>query len=225
MRPKEAIAIGNALAGIPRQELDPCINLGASTDHFRRVMQPHIHHYVIGPLEERGVRVVHSDIKEDEAVDIVGDIFDAATLDRLAAVGAHALLCCNILGHVTDRAELVRRLDAVLAPGGHVVISVPYSYPLHFDPIDTYFRPTPDEIAALLPDYTVVESGFVSDSTFLHDLVARHGRLGALRHIAISLLKTVMIWRGRTWWMGHFHRYLWLLRPYKVSWIVARKPV
>jgi len=224
VRRNEAVAIGSALGEVPAAELDPCLNLGASTRHFRTVMQPHVHHEVIGPLEARGVRVLHSDIKEDAAVDIVGDIFDDRTLEALAAVGARSVLCCNMFEHVENRAAMARRIDAVLQPGGFVMVSVPHSYPLHFDPIDTYFRPTPREIAGLFEGYAVIASGIVEDSTYLQDLRRRLGPTGTLRHIAASLLKTVMIWRGRQWWLAHFHRYLWLLRPYKVSWLLARKP-
>ena len=67
-------------------------------------------------------------------------------------MGAKCVLCCNILEHVADREAFARVCDQILSPGGTIVVSVPQSYPLHMDPIDTYYRPMPAEIAQLLVD-------------------------------------------------------------------------
>lgn len=41
--------------------------------------------------------------------------------------------------------------------------------------------------------------------------------------MARSAVKFFMFWRGLHWWKGHFHRYLWLFRPYKVTAVLLRK--
>lgn len=41
--------------------------------------------------------------------------------------------------------------------------------------------------------------------------------------MAKSAAKLPMFWRGMHWWQGHFHRYLWLFRPYKVTAVLMRK--
>ena len=70
-----------------------------------------------------------------------------------------AILCCNIFEHVEDRARFASICHDALRPGGYLVVSVPYSYPYHTDPIDTYLRPTPEEIAAMFPGYALIEFG------------------------------------------------------------------
>ena len=40
---------------------------------------------------------------------------------------------------------------SITADGGYILISVPYRYRIHHDPIDNGFRPTPGEILALFP--------------------------------------------------------------------------
>ena len=62
-----------------------------------------------------------------------------------------ALLCCNVLEHVRDPGEFARRCAMLVRPGGVIVVTVPRSYPHHADPIDTLYRPTPEEAAALFP--------------------------------------------------------------------------
>jgi hypothetical protein len=39
----------------------------------------------------------------------------------------------------------------------------------------------------------------------------------------VSVLKFAAFWRGKRKWLDHAHRYLWLLRPYKVTCVLLRK--
>ena len=53
---------------------DTVLNIGSSTKHFREIIQPHINNNLIQPLINKGARVIHIDIKDNNGVDIVGDI-------------------------------------------------------------------------------------------------------------------------------------------------------
>ena len=98
--------LGRTLAGSSTEELSPLLNLGASTRHFRQVEQPYIDELVFRPLEARGVRVIHSDLKAAEGVDLVGDVFDDADFARLKAARPRAVICTHMFEHVRDREEL-----------------------------------------------------------------------------------------------------------------------
>ena len=126
------------------EELSPLLNLGASTRHFRQVEQPYIDELVFRPLEARGVRVIHSDLKAAEGVDLVGDVFDDADFARLKAANPRSVICTHMFEHVLDREELARRLLSLLPERGLFFVTVPSSYHEHHDPIDTMYRPTPD---------------------------------------------------------------------------------
>lgn len=221
MRIEEARWIGQTLALVPTPELDPLIELGSSTEEFRTRLQPHIDALIHAPLRSRGVRVVHSDLKSAKGVDISGDFHDPAVRSEMKAVGARAVLCCNMFEHVTDRQRLATVCNDILAPGGLLVITVPHSYPVHLDPIDTYFRPSPEEIAGLFPDYAQVAGEVISSQTFLQEFIASSGKLATLRSILTGLLTP---WRGRQRMLARVHRVLWLFRPYEVSGVVLRKP-
>ena len=56
-----------------------------------------------------------------------------------------------MLEHVADIGLVARNLMSITADGGYILISVPYRYRIHHDPIDNGFRPTPGEILALFP--------------------------------------------------------------------------
>lgn len=223
MRIGEARHIGRLLDGLPAEDISPCLNLGSSTRQFRENDQPHIDEYLFRPLEERAVKVVHADMKEDDGVDIAGDIYDPSVREKIRTLGPRLILCCNMFEHVSDRERLAVSLENLVIERGYVLLTVPFSYPIHYDPIDTYFRPSPEELAALFPNFRKVDSIIVSDTTYLQDLRQANSLAGLLGHFFISALKFVAIWRGKRKWLSHFHRYFWLFRPYKVTLLLLQK--
>src|SRR5205085_4736707 len=53
--------------------------------------------------------------------------------------------------HVTDRQIVCAAIWSLLPPGGFLILTVPYRFPYHEDPIDTMFRPSVEELAQLFP--------------------------------------------------------------------------
>ena len=131
------------------ERLSPLLNVGSSTRSFREAAQPWTDRRLFRPLRERGVRLVHLDSKEGEGIDIRADILSDADLPKIMAFQPKAILCCNILEHVRAPEVLARRCIEIVGPGGLIFVTVPRSYPHHRDPIDTMYRPAPDELAAL----------------------------------------------------------------------------
>jgi SAM-dependent methyltransferase len=161
---EESIWIKNALQKIkPVNGRNEVANIGSSTDHFRKVIQPHIHHNIIETLSRSGWRVVNIDLKQETGVDLIADVtkqnFAEQFEERFSLT-----LCTNLLEHVEDINLVVRNLVAITRSGGHILITVPYKYKTHFDPIDNGFRPTPQQIVDLFTDVAehVVDSTIVS---------------------------------------------------------------
>ena len=125
MRDSEARFIGSLLDGLPTEQISPLLNLGSSTLRVRQVEYPHIDREIFAPLARRGVQVIHADLKADEGVDIVGDIYDAAIQEKVRRVGAKLIICCNIMEHVTDPAGFARICGSLLAPGGSILLGEP----------------------------------------------------------------------------------------------------
>jgi methyltransferase family protein len=210
--------LGRTLAELSTEELSPLLNLGASTRHFREVEQPHVNELVFRPLEARGVKVIHSDLKAADGVDLVGDVFDDADFAKLKAVKPRSVICTHMFEHVIDREELSRRLLALLPGQGLFFVTVPSSYHEHNDPIDTMYRPTPDELASLFAGQQILhKSELIGDTYWSH--VARRPLTIFFRHFSRFFLPFL----GLKAWKRSMHKLYWLFHNYKVAAIVGRK--
>lgn len=218
----EARAIARMIRDLHLPAGTVCLNIGSSTRQFREIDQPHNHVELIAPLQDSGIRFVHCDLKPAEGVDIVGDVYDPAVQAEMRAQDAGLLLMCNLLEHLTDPARFAATCGSLVRPGGHVVVSVPYSYPLHRDPIDTLFRPTPDEIAALFPGFEPVAKAIVDEETFLQEILRQPGGGAKLIKHLVQVLMPVYRFAK---WQERAHRMLWLFRPYRVSVTILRRPL
>lgn len=161
---EESLWIKEALQKIkPAGGKDEVANIGSSTDHFRKVIQPHIHQNIITTLESAGWKIFNVDMKMETGVDLVADVtkqnFAKPFKNKFALT-----ICTNLLEHVEDISLVVKNLVAITQPGGYVLITVPYKYKIHLDPIDNAFRPTPEQIVQLFKDDVgeVIDSKIIS---------------------------------------------------------------
>ena len=212
----ESAWIEQALGQMNVDAITPMINLGSATREFRRKVQPHIYHHVLMPLYERHVQVIHADLLAGEGVDVAGSIYDSDVFEALVEHRPNAVLCSNVFEHVSDRELLAERLTRMLPAGGILIVSVPYSFPYHPDPVDTYFRPNLDDLCALFPAFELLQGDIVECGTLIGRY--RDSTRFMMYHIIGS---TIPVPLGR--WMRNLHHWLWLLRPYKVSCAVFRK--
>jgi hypothetical protein len=217
MRRQEAAWIGEKLSRFG--DVRKVLNLGSGTRHFRVVSKPYIDREIFDPLVRRGARVVHADLKSGEGIDISGDVFDPAVQSRMRELRPDAILACNIMEHLPPdvRSSFARALDSLVAPGGVLVITVPYSYPYHADPIDTLYRPSPQELCASFPAYEVLEARTIESETYGDEFVA-----GGPWRMARKLVRLLFPFPPRRW-LSHAHRMLWLFRPYVLSAVMLRK--
>ena len=142
MSPEEAEWFGRILCRIAPVELSPLLNLGSSTLEYRTIACPHIERSLMRPLINRGVQILNMDLKDAPGVDIVGNVLDRAVRSRIVSNGVKAILCNNLLEHVTDVQAMCNALAETCPPGGTLCLSVPYAFPFHPDPIDNGFRPS-----------------------------------------------------------------------------------
>jgi hypothetical protein len=147
---EESLWLKGVLATLAVPHGSVVLDIGSSDEQFRTSVQPYIHENVHRPLLDRGVRLLHTDAKAAPGVDLVMDVTaeSDATLDEHRA-SARLVLCTNMLEHVIDRAAVARRLCSLLDERGILIVTVPRRYPEHLDPIDTLFRPSPQQLAEL----------------------------------------------------------------------------
>jgi SAM-dependent methyltransferase len=214
----EARWIGQHLAAFPPELLSPLVNIGSSTAEFRDTVQPWMGRHIFGPLAARGIDIVHVDAREGPGIDLRADLFDDADFARIRSASYRALLCCNVLEHVRDPGEFARRCAALVSPGGVIVVTVPRSYPHHADPIDTLYRPTPEEAAALFPATAIIGAETIDVAESYADDVRRRPWL-LLRHLA----RVPAPFLGLEKWRRSMQKPYWLFHNYQVSAALLRR--
>jgi SAM-dependent methyltransferase len=215
---REARWIGDRLAAWPAVELSPLLNVGSGTRAFRETAQPWIARDLLVPLAARGIEIIHLDARGGEGIDIQADLLRDEDFALVAARRYAALLCCNVLEHVRDPGAFARRCEMLVRPGGLIVVTVPRSYPHHADPIDTLYRPTPEEMAALFAHSALVAGEIIDVGLSYRDEVGQRPWL-LLRH----LLRLPVPFLGLAKWRNSMIKPYWLFHNYQVSTAVLRR--
>jgi SAM-dependent methyltransferase len=216
MLPEEARWLGRHLGTLNGDDISPMCNIGSASEEFRTVYQPYIESEIFAPLRRRGIQVLHVDARMDHGVDLVGDLTDETFLERLTARKFNAVMCCNLLEHVTDRPLVRDAIMSMLRPGGLIIISVPNLFPYHEDPIDTMFRPGVADLRALFPGALFVSGSIVRASRFQNDM---GGDLAALGWLLVRCC--VPFYRPRRW-LAAMRRVRGLIVGYKVACAILR---
>jgi hypothetical protein len=214
----EARWLNRALDTYPVERLSPLLNLGSSDRAFRETTQPWIEGELLRPLRLRGVAVRHVDRRAAPGVDITADLTDAGDVARLRPLAPKAVLCCNLLEHIAARQSLATHVLDLLGPGGLIFVTVPYSYPHHADPIDTMFRPSPDELAALFAGARLREGRILGAGRSYRDEVRRRPWL-LLRHVARLPVPFLSFER----WRRSMAKLYWLGAEYRITCAVFEK--
>lgn len=156
--------IKNSLDAYFTQGDFPLLNIGSSTKEFREVVQPHIDQNVFAPLRQKDLKVMHADIKMDSGVDLEGDINEPEFQNKLKALGVKSILCSNVLEHLQNPERICKSMLDLVQEGNLLLITVPYSFPYHKDPIDTLFRPNVATLHAMYPGTEIICSAIVEES-------------------------------------------------------------
>jgi SAM-dependent methyltransferase len=98
-----------------------------------------------GLVEALGARYVGVDITQNAQGTV--DHVCSVTQLPLDDAGANAVVCTEVLEHVSETGRAFDELARVLAPGGRMLVTVPFAYPLHEEP-DDFVRLTTYQIRA-----------------------------------------------------------------------------
>jgi hypothetical protein len=214
----EARWLRAALDRLAPARLSPLLNLGSSSAAFRETTQPWTEQQLFRPLRARGIDVVHVDMREAEGIDVRADLTDPADLPRLRVLGAQALLCCNLLEHVTLPDRLARHCLEILPSGGLAFVTVPFSYPYHRDPIDTMYRPSPSELGARFAGARLLDAAIIGAGMSYRDDIRRRPWI-LLRHAARFPAPFVSLEK----WKRSMAKLYWLAAEYRITCAVFEK--
>jgi hypothetical protein len=214
---EEARWLNRHLSELSPNDLYPMCNMGSSTEHYRKVEQPYVDKYLFEQARVRNLKVIHVDAKPAAGVDMVGDLNDPSFLRHLGELNVRSVMCCNLLEHVSDRAMVRDAVLSILKPGGYVIVTVPYRFPYHEDPIDTMYRPTIEEVTALFAGTSLHKAGIVRASRFSYEM---HGNYRALGRMVMRA--AVPFYRPRRWW-ANVQRLGEIVAGYKVTCVLLHK--
>jgi len=211
MRKEEAKVIGEIIRDI---NLATLVNLGSGDVSLLSKKKPWVDEYIFIPVRNRGVAIVHSDFKLFEGVDLVVDLTISEQLKIFEEIpGKRVFLLANVLEHVPNslRSCFVENIEKLLQPNDELIVSVPFKYPYHADPIDSMFRPSPGDLGRLF-NLDVVRSEVVISSTYYNEL-----KTMPLLKACRKLLKPVWPFQKAKKIRESISRLTFLFKPYKVS--------
>ncbi len=213
----EAKWIKSVLKDYSKDELSPVLNIGSSTGQFRTVNQPHIDEHIFAPLRERGIEIIHQDIKDAPGVDVVGDLADPQFIEKLKSLHFKCIVCTNLLEHLPDPLGFIEILDNLAGSEAHLVMTGPCVYNRHLDPIDNMYRPTAREVSERFSSVEVLESKEISVGTVLSSYRDKpHELIRLVCRCAVPFIKPVG-------WITSINRLAWLLRDRTVYAVLMRK--
>lgn len=115
-----------------------------------------------------------------------------------------SVLCTELLEHILRPEKVVSEIHRVLSPGGVLVLTVPFLYPLHRDPKD-FHRFTEDGVRAMLQDFKVLR-------------VIPQGRaftlLGLLVHVEAETYRLPLPLKLCVWLIAHVISFFDTFIPY-----------
>ena len=217
---EESIWITNSIFKNKLDNISPVLNLGSSSLDFRQRIQPFINENIFMPLNLKGVKVVHTDIQNDVGVDLVGDLSDKAFVDILKQNHFKTVICSNLLEHLIDETRVVicKTIDEILMKESLAIITVPRIYPYHEDPIDTWYRPSVNELMMLFPNFKLIEGSYVKgQDSFFSELKKRP------LNMFLSIIKLFIPFYKFSEWKNDIKYLPKWFRRYEVTCIIIMK--
>jgi len=153
------------------------LNVGSGGDIGKQISSAQI---------ARGFAVTSTDIDPSRNPDVVDDISSSSFQDE----SFDAIIIMEVLEHVPNPFQAASELCRLLKPGGRLILSVPYIFPLHDRPYD-FFRFTKYGLANLflaLEDVQIRERNSWAEAILV--LIARlangQGRKGKIMALILS---------------------------------------
>ena len=138
------------------------------------------------------------DIRSGKGVDVVGSVYELPFKDNEFEI----VLCMVVMEHLENPQKAIKEMHRVLKPGGKILVSVPFMFPMHDTPND-FWRFTKYGLRMLFEDWDILE---VSAETDINEtfavLLQRVGyqatfHLNKLMKVFIFSLATFISWMPR----------------------------
>lgn len=218
---EESLWIGKKVKEILAENPFPVLNIGSSTKEYRSVRQPYIQQNIFNLFDEKN-QVIHLDMKQADGVDIVGDLYDSNFVESLKKYRFKLIFCSNILMYIEEkqRKHLAKIIDEILEPGGYAIITNSHTFPPAPDPVEAYYRDSPEKIhQKLFPQFKIIEKAVVEGNYTFLKFLKQNPKL-----IPIKILSALMPFRKTREWT-FMMKYYWtsLDKKYSASCLFLQK--
>lgn len=142
MLKNESLWIKQFLPTIIGEDAFPILNIGSSTSQYRKITQPHVQENIFSHFTDEKSQVIHLDMKADEGVDLVGNLYDPRFLQKIKNLKVKTIFCNNILMYLDgdSRRKLSEIFYTIIPEGGYLLISNSHIFPAAPDPKEEYYR-------------------------------------------------------------------------------------
>jgi len=215
MRLQESIFIGNVLKNYhaDQKKFEYVINLGSGNVKQLRQNKPWINEYVFAYLKKINTKILHVDTEKFPGVDIIQDLSLPNSLsfcDKLN--GSKLFILANVMEHIPKSAHkpFLKKIYKKMNSNDGLIISVPYDYPYHADPIDNMYRPRPNDLKVLLP-LKWKASEIINAGSYWEEFI----NMNTFKKIR-KLLKPIWIFQTPKKYLEN-HRLLYLFKNYQIT--------
>lgn len=212
----EAKWIGKIIPSLPITKESIVLNFGSQSLKYN-YENKQLMKFVINPLNDR-CQLRNLDIQQGPGIDYSGDLYNDSFFNQLKSIPFDGVLLCNVLEHVTNVEELARRVSQLIKPGGFLIFTGPYQYPVHYDPIDNGFRPEIDEVLSLFDGYQKVQGDIITDFSYSYYM------LSSFKQLILMLLRVITpFYKFKKWKGVVLPKFLWWSRAFKVTCVFMQK--
>jgi hypothetical protein len=189
------------------------INLGSGNIEHLEKTKPWVSKNVFNLFKKSKAKILHVDAENFPGVDIVQDLSQPNALSFCDSLkGSKLFLLANVLEHIPKKAhaEFLKKIYSKMKSKDGLIITVPYDYPYHADPIDTMYRPSPNDLKKLLP-LTWLEGEIIRSGSYKEEF----RNMNTSKKIR-KLLKPIWIFQKPTKWLEN-HRLFYLFKKYQIT--------
>ena len=219
---EESIWIAEKIKEILPEEPFPVLNIGSSTLVYRTKKQPFIQNNIFNLFSDEKKQVIHLDMKEDEGIDLVGDLSDENFRRLVKNLKPKLILCNNILMYLNKntRKELSKILFEILDENGYLIITNSLVFPPSPDPVEAYHRATPEKMyKSLFANFYLIDQNIAKTEYSFYKFLKSKPKL-----ILIKLLRFFMPWyKSKEWWFMMKYYLSGIKKNYSATCLLLKK--
>lgn len=213
---KEALWIGENISVLSLNINSVVLNFGAQSDKYN-MENKYLMNYVIIPIKKT-FQLRNLDLQSGDGIDYSGNLYEEDFFRKMRSIQFDCILLCNVLEHVTNIEELCTRVSDLIKPGGFIIITVPYHYPRHYDPIDNGFRPEIEEVFSLFPGFKLIKGDIITDHSYSFYL------LSDLKYFTLTFLRVLApFYKYKKWKKVVLPKFSWWNKKFKVTCVIVQK--